>query len=186
LILVVSLPFTALAVRSLSGHCGACTDCWSQQRSRHCTRLRCNSRGATFKQHPEENDYAGTHALKRANMSLEIQHNKASAVPTWPWRSATARLLPTAVALPLLLTIVQFAVQQAFLKNSGRSWISRSRLTLERHLGPWRWAGSSISVTRSLPAWAAPCRMYPSLVGGTPTYWPMRPHVSSEYAKALN
>lgn len=66
-----------------------------------------------FNKHVVENDYAAAEKLNGTIMSLEIQHNKVSAVPTWPWRSETARVVVTAVALPILLMIVQFFVQQA-------------------------------------------------------------------------
>lgn len=57
-------------------------------------------------------DYDAAQALNGTIMSLEIQHNKINAMPTWPWRSETARIVLTAVALPILLMIVQFFVQQ--------------------------------------------------------------------------
>lgn len=60
-----------------------------------------------------ENDYTAAEKLNGTIMSLEIQHNKVNSVPTWPWRSETARVLLTAVALPVLLMIVQFILQQA-------------------------------------------------------------------------
>jgi hypothetical protein len=58
-------------------------------------------------------DYDAMQELGSVIMSLEIQHNKVNAMPTWPWRSETARIVLTAVALPVLLMIVQFFVQQA-------------------------------------------------------------------------
>ena len=60
-----------------------------------------------------KDDYAAAEKLNGTIMSLEIQHNKVNAVPTWPWRSETARIVLTAVALPVLLMILQFFVQQA-------------------------------------------------------------------------
>lgn len=58
-------------------------------------------------------DYKEAEKLNGTIMSLEIQHKKVNDVPTWPWRSETARIVLTAVALPILLMIVQFFVQQA-------------------------------------------------------------------------
>jgi hypothetical protein len=45
--------------------------------------------------------------------SLTIQHNRISAIPTWPWRPETARFVLTAIALPLVLMIIQFFIAQA-------------------------------------------------------------------------
>jgi hypothetical protein len=66
-----------------------------------------------FNKRVVEEDYAAAEKLNGTIMSLEIQHNKVSAVPTWPWPSETARVVLTAVALPILLMIVQFFVIQA-------------------------------------------------------------------------
>jgi hypothetical protein len=68
---------------------------------------------ALFNQHVNADDYAAAEKLNGAIMSLEIQHNKVSAVPTWPWRSETARIVLSAVALPVLLMVVQLLVQRA-------------------------------------------------------------------------
>jgi hypothetical protein len=68
---------------------------------------------AMFNKYVIENDFAAADKLNGTIMSLEIQHNKVNAVPTWPWRSETARVLLTAVALPILLMFLQFIVQRA-------------------------------------------------------------------------
>ncbi|MFN2134966.1 MAG: hypothetical protein ACK2UK_03375 [Candidatus Promineifilaceae bacterium] len=68
---------------------------------------------AKFNQSLTEENYAAADKLNGMIMSLEIQHNKVSAVPTWPWRPETARIVLTAVALPVLLIFVQFLLQQA-------------------------------------------------------------------------
>jgi len=68
---------------------------------------------AKFNQQVADDDYTAAEKLNGTIMSLEIQHNKVNAVPTWPWRSETARVVLTAVALPVLLMILQFFVQQA-------------------------------------------------------------------------
>jgi hypothetical protein len=65
-----------------------------------------------FNHYVSAEDYEAAQALNGTIMSLEIQHNKVNAMPTWPWRSETARIVLTAVALPILLMIVQFFVQQ--------------------------------------------------------------------------
>ena len=114
-ILGVSLLFTTLAVLvfvwPLWGvHRLMVTE---KERALHEIELQFEDVFAAFNLHLEENDYAGAQELNGTIMSLEIKHNKVSAVPTWPWRSETARVVLTAVALPILLMIVQFIVQQA-------------------------------------------------------------------------
>jgi len=59
------------------------------------------------------NDYDATDRLNSSIASLEIQHKRISDVPTWPWRSETARLAISAIALPLLLMIIQYFALQA-------------------------------------------------------------------------
>ncbi|MFC2023184.1 hypothetical protein ACFLT5_00400 [Chloroflexota bacterium] len=66
-----------------------------------------------FNQRIHDDDYAATERLNGTITSLEIQHNRVSAIPTWPWRSETARVALTAIALPLLLMIIQFFILQA-------------------------------------------------------------------------
>jgi hypothetical protein len=59
----------------------------------------------------------GDSAIERLNgtiSSLEIQHRRISAIPTWPWRPETARFALAAIVLPLFLTILQFVAEQAF------------------------------------------------------------------------
>jgi len=61
-----------------------------------------------------DDDYSAIERLNGIISSLEIQHRRIAAIPTWPWRPGTARFVLTAIALPLILTIVQLLVQQAF------------------------------------------------------------------------
>lgn len=68
---------------------------------------------AKFNQHVANDDYAAAEKLNGTILSLDIQYKKIDAVPTWPWRSETARGVLTAVALPVFLMIVQFFVQRA-------------------------------------------------------------------------
>lgn len=60
-----------------------------------------------------DDDYASTETLNSTIASLDIQYRKTGAIPTWPWRPETARFALTAIALPLILTILQFFVLQA-------------------------------------------------------------------------
>jgi hypothetical protein len=57
-------------------------------------------------------DYASTEALNGTISSLDIQRRRIDDIPTWPWRSETARIALTAIALPLLLMVLQFFVFQ--------------------------------------------------------------------------
>ena len=61
-----------------------------------------------------EDDCAAMERLNPTISSLEIQHRRISAIPTWPWKPETARLVLTAIALPLILTILQLLAAQAF------------------------------------------------------------------------
>ncbi len=54
-----------------------------------------------------------TDGLNATIASLEIQHKRISAIPTWPWKPETARIALTAIALPLMLMILQSFVLQA-------------------------------------------------------------------------
>ena len=67
-----------------------------------------------FNQCLHDDDYAAIERLNRTISSLEIQHKRISVIPTWPWRSETARFVLTAIGLPLMLMILQFFVLQAF------------------------------------------------------------------------
>jgi hypothetical protein len=58
-------------------------------------------------------DFAATDRLNGSISSLEIQHKRIRDVPTWPWRSETARLAITAIAFPLILMILQYFALQA-------------------------------------------------------------------------
>ena len=67
-----------------------------------------------FNQRLREDDTSAIEGLNGTIASLEIQHRRISAIPTWPWRPETARLVLTAIALPLILTILQFLAERAF------------------------------------------------------------------------
>ena len=61
----------------------------------------------------EKDDDAEIEKLNKTINSLEIQHRRISEIPTWPWRSETARLVLTAIALPLVLMVIQYFALQA-------------------------------------------------------------------------
>ena len=61
-----------------------------------------------------DDDGAAVDRLNGMIASLEIQHKRITGIPTWPWRPETARWALTAIALPLILTILQLLAVQAF------------------------------------------------------------------------
>jgi hypothetical protein len=69
---------------------------------------------AMFNQRFHEDDYSAIERLNGTISSLEIQHRKIEAIPTWPWRPETAGSVLTAIALPLVLRIIQFLVERVF------------------------------------------------------------------------
>jgi len=66
-----------------------------------------------FNQHIDGGDYAASEMLHGTITSLDIQHKRISAVATWPWKSETARIVLTAIALPILLMFLQYFILQA-------------------------------------------------------------------------
>ena len=66
-----------------------------------------------FNQGIDAGDHAAVDRLNGTIASLEIQQQRISAVPTWPWKPETARIALTAIALPLMLMILQYFVLQA-------------------------------------------------------------------------
>lgn len=69
---------------------------------------------ARFNQRFAEDDYAALETLNGTISSLEIQRRRIEAVPTWPWSPETLRSALAAIALPLVLMIVQLLVEGAF------------------------------------------------------------------------
>jgi hypothetical protein len=67
-----------------------------------------------FHVNDNDDDYSAIGRLNATISSLEIQHRKIAAIPTWPWRPETVRSVLTAITLPPVLMIVQFLVEQAF------------------------------------------------------------------------
>jgi len=66
-----------------------------------------------FNERVDAGDYAAIERLNGAIASLEIEHARISAIPTWPWRPETVRFVLVAIGLPLILEIVLFFVGQA-------------------------------------------------------------------------
>jgi hypothetical protein len=61
----------------------------------------------------QEGDDAELIRINGIIAGLEAQHRRISTIPTWPWSPETARFALTAIALPLILTVLQFLVRQA-------------------------------------------------------------------------
>ncbi len=70
--------------------------------------LRFEAAFARFDQGLDGVDYPAVERLHQTIASLEIRHRRIAAIPTWPWRPETARFALGAIALPLILTILQF------------------------------------------------------------------------------
>lgn len=68
---------------------------------------------STFQQQFREEDFDAIATLNATISSLEIQHRRIRAIPTWPWRPETVRSALAAIVLPLVLMILQFVVQRA-------------------------------------------------------------------------
>jgi hypothetical protein len=74
--------------------------------------LRSEAVFSKFNQGLRDDDYSAIDRLNGTITSLEIQYNRIKAIPTWPWKPETAQFVLTAIALPLVLAIIQFLVEQ--------------------------------------------------------------------------
>ena len=61
-----------------------------------------------------DENYSAIESLNGTIGSIDIQYKWVKAIPTWPWRPETAQLVLTAIALPLVLAILRFLIEQAF------------------------------------------------------------------------
>jgi hypothetical protein len=84
-----------------------------KEKALHDIDLRLEAAFSKFNERFQEDDFPAIEPLNATISSLEIQHARISGIPTWPWRSESARLVLTAVALPLILMIIQFFLLQA-------------------------------------------------------------------------
>ena len=85
-----------------------------KQRMLHDIDLQFEAAFAKFNKGFREDDSSAIDRLNGIISSLEIQHNRISDIPTGPWRPETARFALTAIALPLVLSILRFLVERAF------------------------------------------------------------------------
>lgn len=86
----------------------------AKERALHEIELQFEAVFSKFNQRFREEDYPALAILNGTISSLEIQHRKIEAIPTWPWSPETVRPTLAAIALPLILTILQFLLGQAF------------------------------------------------------------------------
>ena len=84
-----------------------------KERMLHALDLRFETAFAKFNKAFGDEDRSAIEKLNGMIASLDMQHRRITAIPTWPWRSETAQFALTAIALPLILTIVRFFVEQA-------------------------------------------------------------------------
>jgi hypothetical protein len=84
-----------------------------KERMLHHIDLRFEAVFSKLDQRLRDDDYSAIERLNGTIASLEIRHKRIAAIPTWPWRPETARFALTAIALPLILTILQFLAEQA-------------------------------------------------------------------------
>ena len=87
-----------------------------KEKTLHEIDLRFKAVFSEFDQRFLEDDNSAIERLHATISSLEIQHNRITAIPTWPWRLETARFAFTAIALPLILMFLQFLAEQAFFR----------------------------------------------------------------------
>ena len=85
-----------------------------KERTLHDIDLRLDAVFSEFNLRFQEKDYSALEVLNGAISSLDILYRRVKAISTWPWRLDTARYVLTAVALPLILMILQFIVENAF------------------------------------------------------------------------
>lgn len=84
-----------------------------KEKALHEIDLRLEAAFSKFNERFQEDDYSAIEPLAGTISSLEIQRARIDAIPTWPWRSESARLVLTAIALPLILMIIQFFLLRA-------------------------------------------------------------------------
>jgi hypothetical protein len=68
---------------------------------------------AVFNERIDADDHAAVERWNAIITSLDIQHSRISAIPTWPWRPESVRFLLAAIGLPLILEILLFFVGRA-------------------------------------------------------------------------
>jgi hypothetical protein len=85
-----------------------------KQRALHESDLLFEAAFSKFEDAFRDDDYTAIERLNATIASLELQRRRIAAIPTWPWRPETVRFALGAIALPLILTILQLLAAQVF------------------------------------------------------------------------
>jgi hypothetical protein len=85
-----------------------------KQRALHESDLLFEAAFSKFEDAFRDDDYTAVERLNATIASLELQRQRIAAIPTWPWRPETVRFALGAIALPLILTILQLLAAQVF------------------------------------------------------------------------
>jgi hypothetical protein len=84
----------------------------AKEKELHAINLRFQALFLRFNDLLEKDDIPGVEQLTGPISSLEIQYKKIEAIPTWPWRPEAIRSVVTAIALPVLLMVIQLFVER--------------------------------------------------------------------------
>jgi hypothetical protein len=112
LVSVVSLTILAVAVFVWPLYGAHKLTEMEKQRRLHEIDLSFEAVSSKLDQQLRDDDYSEIERLNGTIASLEIRYKRIAAIPTWPWRPETARLVLTALALPLILTVLQILAVQ--------------------------------------------------------------------------
>jgi hypothetical protein len=85
-----------------------------KERALHDIDLRFEAISAELDRALDDQDYPAIVRLNGTLASFETRFGRIASIPTWPWRPETAQLALTAIALPLILTFLQFLAERAF------------------------------------------------------------------------
>ena len=67
---------------------------------------------AMLNQRVRDGDFSAMEPLNGTIASLEIEHSKIKAIPTWPWRPETLRSVLGVIALPPVVSAIQLVVER--------------------------------------------------------------------------
>jgi hypothetical protein len=85
----------------------------AKQKELHDIDLRFEAVFSRFNKGFDVDDYPAIEKLNATIASLEIQRRRVEEIHTWPWRAETGRIALTMIALPLIMTIIRFAIDLA-------------------------------------------------------------------------
>ena len=115
LIIAIILMFTLLAVAVFVWPLYGVHRRMEKEKRKAMHEINLCSEGAfsKFNELIQDGDYSSAEKLHGVISSLDIQQRRINDIPTWPWKTETARIVLTAIALPLVLMIIQYFVLQA-------------------------------------------------------------------------